>query len=104
MVRQRFDEIVRDQNNISNSLFKKYYKYPSPSIMHKVLNETRGIQRNEIQAELIKNGLDDIKKDIDIENAPKKNVHKIEKKKKRILLKRIFTLMRMKIKISKGKA
>ena len=83
MVRQRFDEIVRDQNNISNSLFKKYYKYPSPSIMHKVLNETRGIQRNEIRAELIKNGLDDIKKDIDIENAPKKNVHKIEKKKKK---------------------
>ena len=82
MVRQRFDEIVRDQNNISNSLFKKYYKYPSPSIMHKVLNETRGIQRNEIQAELIKNGLDDIKKDIDIENTPKKNMHKIEKKKK----------------------
>ena len=39
MVRQRFDEIVRDQNNISNSLFKKYYKYPSPSIMNKVLNE-----------------------------------------------------------------
>ena len=77
MVRQRFDEIVRDQNNISNSLFKKYYKYPSPRIMHKVLNETRGIQRNEI-----KNGLDDIKKDIDIENTPKKNVHKIEKKKK----------------------
>ena len=77
MVRQRFDEIVRDQNNISNSLFKKYYKYPSPRIMHKVLNETRGIQRNEI-----KNGLDDIKKDIDIENTPKKNVHKIEKKNK----------------------
>ena len=45
MVRQRFDEIVRDENNISNSLFKKYYKYPSPSIMHKVLNETRGIQK-----------------------------------------------------------
>ena len=82
MVRQRFDEIVRDQNNISNSLFKKYCKYPSPRIMHKVLNETRGIQRNEIQAELIKNGLDDIKKDIDIKNTPKKNVHKIEKKKK----------------------
>ena len=82
MVRQRFHEIVRDQNNISNSLFKKYYKYPIPRIMHKVLNETRGIQRNEIQAELIKNGLDDIKKDIDIENMPKKNVHKIEKKKK----------------------
>ena len=100
MVRQRFDEIVRDQNNISNSLFKKYYKYPSPRIMHKVLNETRGIQRNEI-----KNGLDDIKKDIDIENTPKKNVNKIEKKKKQwILLKRIFTLMMMKIKISKGKA
>ena len=100
MVRQRFDEIVIDQNNISNSLFKKYYKYPSPRIMHKVLNETRGIQRNEI-----KNGLDDIKKDIDIENTPKKNVHKIEKKKKQwILLKRIFTLMMMKIKISKGKA
>ena len=77
MVRQRFDEIVRDQNNFSNSLFKKYYKYPSPRIMHKVLNETRGIQRNEI-----KNGLDDIKKDIDIENTPKKNVHKIEKKNK----------------------
>ena len=77
MVRQRFDEIVRDQNNISNSLFKKYCKYPSPRIMHKVLNETRGIQRNEI-----KNGLDDIKKDIDIENTPKKNVHKIEKKNK----------------------
>ena len=100
MVRQRFDEIVRDQNNISNSLFKKYYKYPSPRIMHKVLNETRGIQRNEI-----KNGLDDVKKDIDIENTPKKNVHKIEKKKKQwILLKRIFTLMMMKVKISKGKA
>ena len=100
MVRQRFDEIVRDQNNISNSLFKKYYKYPSPRIMHKVLNETRGIQRNEI-----KNGLDDIKKDIDIENTPKKNVHKKKKKKKQwILLKRIFTLMMMKIKISKGKA
>ena len=51
--------------------------------MHKVLNETRGIQRNEIQAELIKNGLDDIKKDIDIENTAKKNVRKIEKKKKK---------------------
>ena len=90
MVRQRFDEIVRDQNNISNSLFKKYYKYPSPSIMHKVLNETRGIQRNEIRAELIKNGLDDIKKDIDIENAPKKNVHKIEKKKKKDIVEKNF--------------
>ena len=90
MVRQRFDEIVRDENNISNSLFKKYYKYPSPSIMHKVLNETRGIQRNEIRAELIKNGLDDIKKDIDIENAPKKNVHKIEKKKKKDIVEKNF--------------
>ena len=90
MVRQRFDEIVRDQNNISNSLFKKYYKYPSPSIMHKVLNETRGIQRNEIRAELIKNGVDDIKKDIDIENAPKKNVHKIEKKKKKDIVEKNF--------------
>ena len=90
MVRQRFDEIVRDQNNISNSLFKKYYKYPSPSIMHKVLNETRGIQRNEIRAELIKNGLDDIKKDIDIQNAPKKNVHKIEKKKKKDIVEKNF--------------
>ena len=90
MVRQRFDEIVRDQNNISNSLFKKYYKYPSPSIMHKVLNETRGIQRNEIRSELIKNGLDDIKKDIDIENAPKKNVHKIEKKKKKDIVEKNF--------------
>ena len=90
MVRQRFDEIVRDQNNISNSLFKKYYKYPSPSILHKVLNETRGIQRNEIRAELIKNGLDDIKKDIDIENAPKKNVHKIEKKKKKDIVEKNF--------------
>ena len=90
MVRQRFDEIVRDQNNISNSLFKKYYKYPSPSIMHKVLNETRGIKRNEIWAELIKNGLDDIKKDIDIENAPKKNVHKIEKKKKKDIVEKNF--------------
>ena len=90
MVRQRFDEIVRDQNNISNSLFKKYYKYPSPSIMHKVLNETRGIQRNEIRAELIKNGLDDIKKDINIENAPKKNVHKIEKKKKKDIVEKNF--------------
>ena len=90
MVRQRFDKIVRDQNNISNSLFKKYYKYPSPSIMHKVLNETRGIQRNEIRAELIKNGLDDIKKDIDIENAPKKNVHKIEKKKKKDIVEKNF--------------
>ena len=90
MVRQRFDEIVRDQNNISNSLFKKYYEYPSPSIMHKVLNETRGIQRNEIRAELIKNGLDDIKKDINIENAPKKNVHKIEKKKKKDIVEKNF--------------
>ena len=62
--RQELDEIERKEQNINNDLFKKYFKYKSPSNMHKELNKTENIEINQIRVNLIKSSLIDLKKDI----------------------------------------
>ena len=44
--RQRFDEIANKEKKIDPELFKKYFKYSSPSDMYKNLSETIDSKEN----------------------------------------------------------
>ena len=57
-------------------MFKRYFKYSSPTDMYKNLNKSINIEKNKIQTELINNALINLKKDT--ENTPKDNTNKIE--------------------------
>ena len=74
--KQAFDEIANEEQYINNNLFKEYFKYPSPSKMYDSLSDTKNTERHNIQVNLIKSSLIDLKKDIG--NTSKDDVNKIE--------------------------
>ena len=51
---------------MNNDLFKKYFKYQSPSDMYKQLNKTKNIETNKIRVNLIKSSLINFKKTLEI--------------------------------------
>ena len=74
--KQRFDEIVEKEKTINLKLFKKYFNYQNPSNMYNSLSDTKNTAKHNIQVNLIKSGLIDLKKDNG--NASKNDVNKIE--------------------------
>ena len=69
-------EIAEKEKNISNELFKKYFRYPSPSTMYNALSDTKITERNKIQVGLIKSDLTNLKRDTG--NTPKGEMDKIK--------------------------
>ena len=78
--RQRLDEIKQLDQNINNELFKKYFKYQSPSNIYKELNDTKNTEINQIKVYFIKQTLSKLQTIID--NVPGDNVFKTEENKK----------------------
>ena len=74
--KQRFDETKQKEQNINNNLFKHYFKYRSPSKMYNTLSDTKNTERHNIQVNLIKSSLINLKEDT--ENTSKDDVNKIE--------------------------
>ena len=60
--KQAFDEIANEEQYINNNLLKEYFKYPSPSKMYDSLSDTKNTERHNIQVNLIKSSLIDLKK------------------------------------------
>ena len=57
-------------------MFKEYFKYPTPSKMYNTLSDTKNTERHNIQVNLIKSSLINLKEEI--ENTSKDDVNKIE--------------------------
>ena len=74
--RQELEIIKEKENKINNDLFKKYFKYQSPSNMYNSLSDIKNIEEHNTQVNLIKNSFINLKKDIG--NASKDDVSKIE--------------------------
>ena len=74
--KQKLDKIKEKEQNINNKLFKHYFKYQSPSKMYNTFSDAKNAEEHNIQVNLIKSGLIDLKKDI--ENESKDDVNKIE--------------------------
>ena len=73
--RQRFDEIANKEKKIDPELFKKYFKYSSPSGMYKNLSETIDSKENEAHVNTIKNNLANLMEEF--KNSPTSNTNKI---------------------------
>ena len=67
-----------EMKNVNNELFKDYFKHESPIKMHKVPNETKNLDRNKDQLNIIKSALADLRKDT--ENTSKDDVNEIKEK------------------------
>ena len=78
--KQSSNKCTEYENNINNELFKKHLKCQSPSNKFKVLNETKREERKQIQVNLNKSGLANLKKDTD--NLSKDDVNKTEENNK----------------------
>ena len=50
------------EHNINNKLFKRYFKYQSPSKMYNTLSDAKNAEEHNIQVNLIKSGLINLKK------------------------------------------
>ena len=50
------------EHNINNKLFKHYFKYQSPSKMYNTFSDAKNAEEHNIQVNLIKSGLIDLKK------------------------------------------
>ena len=74
--KQKLDKTKEKEQNINNELFKHFFKYQSPSKMYNSLSNTKDIERHNIQVNLIKSSLIDLKTDIG--NTSKDDVNKIE--------------------------
>ena len=61
---------------MNNGLFKHYFNYQNPSKMYNALSDTKNTEKHNIQVNLIKSSLTDLKKDIG--NESKDDVNKIE--------------------------
>ena len=55
--RQRSDKIANEEKILNPELFRKYFKYSTPSDMYKNVNNTIGLEENEAQVTVIKNEL-----------------------------------------------
>ena len=65
--RQKFDEIKRKEQNVSNYFFKAYFTdYQSPSKMYKILSKAENAEINKTRVDLIKKVLTKLKKSIEI--------------------------------------
>ena len=64
---------------MNNELFKDYFKYQSPSYMHENWNNTKNTERNEIQVDLIKSALTDLKNRIKNMSEDEKRIKQSEK-------------------------
>ena len=73
--RQELEIIKEKEQNINNKLFKKYFKYQSPSNMYNSLSDIKNTEHN-TQVNLINSGFIDLKKDTG--NASKDDVNKTE--------------------------
>ena len=74
--KQRLDKNKGKQQNMNNELFKHYFNYQNPSKMYNALSDTKDTEKHNIQVNLIKSSLTDLKKDIG--NESKDDVNKIE--------------------------
>ena len=61
---------------MDNDLIKKYFKYQSSNNMYNTLSDINNTEEGNVQLNLIKSGLIDLKKDI--RNKSKDDVNKIE--------------------------
>ena len=57
-------EIIAEEEGINNDLFRDSLKYQNPSHMYENLNSTKSAERNQIQADIIKSALTDLKSKI----------------------------------------
>ena len=73
--KQESDESANKEKTINLKLFKNYFNYQSPREMYNGLRDTKNTEKNNIQVNLIKNDLIDLKKYIG--NASKDDVNKI---------------------------
>ena len=74
--RQRSDKIANKEKTINLKLFKHYFNYQSPSKMYNALSDTKNTEKHNIQVNLIKSDLINLKKDIG--NESKDDANKIE--------------------------
>ena len=74
--RQELEIIKEKEKNMDNGLIKKYFKYQSPNNMYNTLSDINNTEEGNIQVNLTKSGLIDLKKDI--RNTSKDAVNKIE--------------------------
>ena len=74
--KQWLHEIAKKEKTINLKLFKKYFNYQIPGKMYNVLSDTKNTAKHNIQVNLIKSGLTDLKEDIT--NESKDDVNKIE--------------------------
>ena len=58
------EQINKEEKNINNELFKKHFKFQSPSAMLKFLNDLNNIEKNNKLVDVIVSGLKDLKKEI----------------------------------------
>ena len=79
--RQRFNEIANEEHKgINSDLFKKYFKYQSPSNMCKELDGTKNTETNQIRVNSIKETLSKLQQTIDY--VPKDKAYKTEENRK----------------------
>ena len=57
-------EFIAEEEGINDDSFRDYFKYQNPSHMYKNLNSKKNTERNQIQADLIKSALTDLKNKI----------------------------------------
>ena len=76
--RQRSDEIANKEKMIDLKLFREYFEYLSPSDMYKNLNNTIASEKNEAQANVIKDNLANLMEEF--KNSPTSNAKKLKTK------------------------
>ena len=95
--KQRLNEIAENEKKINLELFKRYFKYSSPTDIYKNLNESINTERNKIQTESINNNvLTNLKKTLKI----RLKIIQIKLKRiiKKLILLSIFFILMKKIK------
>ena len=72
--KQRLNEITKKEKKISPEMFERYFGYPNPSYIYKVLNKTENSEENKAQVNIIESRLPNL---IEIlKSSPTSNVKK----------------------------
>ena len=72
--KQRLNEITKKEKKISPEMFERYFGYPNPSYIYKVLNKTENSEENKAQLNIIESRLPNL---IEIlKSSPTSNVKK----------------------------
>ena len=79
---QRRNKMAKKEKMISPALFKRYFKYSSPSDMYKALNEAESAEKNKAEVNTIENELTNLMKTL--EGRPISDMKKISIQKQHV--------------------